>query len=588
MSVFQQAEWPADVAPFVYTEGIVNAEYPVGQFVARRDASQSSLQIIQVGEFEGKLLVAVPLAAWHRQLAQRVLPYNALSKPTLVEVQAALPGDLTAPIDDLYLKVWVGYLKDSYRGDLEVLEEFNVDFWFDGDSDRRALPYAHGLVEMAQEHFAFFSADGASTVMVPEGEVLDVPPESGGGSGLDGEPMTEADVRLSRMEDALQRMGVQIQSLMGPKLGAPKKKAQAKPPAKAKPKAAQNVGSSAARRETAEAFPLLDAGVVAAALQAGVPQTSLMEMQKLMGANSSKASKVSDMNPKIKPRPDPLSEGEDVENFDEMPRQDYGYADPPDRGSTMDKLTSIIEILTEDRVKKASQSKLDIALDGGSSGSTDHPLQGTGKKAAAARRALRASYQDCPEEISGLIERLIYEDLNNMTMPPGMTSRSVNARSWVEFRSRITSHKTSAYASWGVAGILDSLIAGDYKKARARSAVLLMCLVQAAVDSGSWALAGEISLEPAPPFMSLSAHRPPAVADGESPYSRLLDARWAEVSLAHLKETDEYLLKRRNVGRNYKAAATGSTDDAAEADPKKRPRPKAKPKAQPAAPAAEV
>ena len=587
MNVFQQADWPAELEPFVYSEGTVNSEYPVGQFVARGEASQFSVQIIQVGEFEGKLLVAIPSAAWHRQLAHRVLPYNALSKPTQVEVQAALPSDLSTPIDDLYLKVWVGYLKDAHRGDLEILAEFDVDYWFDNDPNRRALPYAHGLVEMAQEHFAFFSADGASMGVYQEEEVMDGPPQPDE-SGLDGAPMTAADIRLTRMEDTLQKLGQQIQSLMSPKLGAPKRKVQVKSAPTAKPKPAAAHGSSAVRRENVEGFPLLDAGVVTAALQAGIPQAHLQEMQRLMGANASKVSKLRDMNPKIKPRADPLSEGEDLDIADETADPGYGYAEAPQFGSTMDKLTSIIEILTEDRVKKATQSKLDVALDGGSSSSADHPLQGTGKKAAAARRALRASYQDCPEEIFGLIEKLMYEDLNNMTMPPGMTTKSVNARSWVEFRSRITSHKTSAYASWGVAGILDSLIAGDYKKARARAAVLLMCLDQASVDAGSWALAGEISLEPAPPFMSLSSHRPPAVADGESPYSRLLDPRWAEVSLAHLKETDEYLQKRRNVGRNYKATTQGAAEDAQEADPKKRPRPKAKQKAAAAPPAAEV
>ena len=163
----------------------------------------------------------------------------------------------------------------------------------------------------------------------------------------------------------------------------------------------------------------------------------------------------------------------------------------------------------------------------------------------------------------------------------------MSARAWVEHRSRITSHKTGAFASWGVAGILDSLISGDLRKGRARAAVLLMCLDQASIDAGSRTLAAEIFLEPPPPFASLSLHRAPQISDGELPFSRLFDSRWAEVSLAHLKETDDYLVKRKAVGKFQKPMKDGSRDEAADADSKKRPRAKAKQKGQPAAPAAE-
>ena len=44
-------------------------------------------------------------------------------------------------------------------------------------------------------------------------------------------------------------------------------------------------------------------------------------------------------------------------------------------------------------------------------------------------------------------------------------------------------------------------------------------------------------------------HVGPAVQDGENPFSRLLDLRWAEAALAHLKDQDDYLAKRRNVGK---------------------------------------
>ena len=73
-------------------------------------------------------------------------------------------------------------------------------------------------------------------------------------------------------------------------------------------------------------------------------------------------------------------------------------------------------------------------------------------------------------------------------------------------------------------------------------------LDQAAADRGSWVLASALSLEQGPPFAALSHHLPPSVGDGEVPFSRLLDPRWAEVALCHLKDTEEYVNRRGKVG----------------------------------------
>ena len=50
---------------------------------------------------------------------------------------------------------------------------------------------------------------------------------------------------------------------------------------------------------------------------------------------------------------------------------------------------------------------------------------------------LRTVYQEHPEEISAVIERLMYEDLNSQTLGPGLQPQGLNARSLVEFRSKI-------------------------------------------------------------------------------------------------------------------------------------------------------
>ena len=62
---------------------------------------------------------------------------------------------------------------------------------------------------------------------------------------------------------------------------------------------------------------------------------------------------------------------------------------------------------------------------------------------------------DHPEEVSQVLEKLTFEDLNSQTLGPGQLPIGLNARAWVEFRSKIGNYnKTSAHASWGAAGVL--------------------------------------------------------------------------------------------------------------------------------------
>ena len=366
------------------------------------------------------------------------------------------------------------------------------------------------------------------------------------------------------------------------KLGAakatPKKKATAKTlSSKSRPLKPRPGGVSSPVPQQ-NPYPMLDAGVVHAALQAGIPGENLEQMQKLV-SRGSKAMKVKDMNPMVHPA-DFLSEDEVIEGDNAEDQEGDGSADQGPLAASLSKLTAIVDLLTSEKVKKASTSKLEVALDSGAGSSSDHPLQGTGKKAAAARRALRSSYEEHPEDISALIERLMNEDLNTVTIGPGMAPPQLCARAWVEFRSRIGAYKTGAYAAWSVAGILDSLMQGHVRKARARASVCLLMLDQASIDRGNWALAGELALEAPPPFASLANHQLPAVQDGESPFSKLLDPRWSELAMAHLKDQDDYLVKRKNVGKFNRGGREGGADEAGDADTKRKPKPKAKPKSQ--------
>lgn len=63
-----------------------------------------TLQVIQIGTFEGRLFVAVPGGVWHRSLSRRVLAGGMLTCATLLEVQAADPAHLEHPVEDVSLR----------------------------------------------------------------------------------------------------------------------------------------------------------------------------------------------------------------------------------------------------------------------------------------------------------------------------------------------------------------------------------------------------------------------------------------------------------------------------------------------------
>lgn len=268
----------------------------------------------------------------------------------------------------------------------------------------------------------------------------------------------------------LQKQSMGITSVNPGRPSALKKKEQSVaaglPTAKAVPKSKQK-----------DKYPLLDQGVVQAALQARVPESNLLEMQRLIGSNV-KASRVKDVN--VNFTMDPLSEEEGGEDGAHQEAAGSGLAQEPVSKdpvhNALHKLTTIMEVLTNDKVKKNSGSRLEQALDSAASSSGDTQSLGSGRKNAAARRALRTIFQEQPQEISAVIE----------------------------FRSRIGNFKTPAHCSWSAAGILDSLISGDVARARARCCLMLLQLDQASIDRGGWGLASELSLEGLPPYSALA------------------------------------------------------------------------------------
>ena len=531
MSVHFTQPLPAAGSPIeIYHDGEVNNNYTVNLFLVESDAGVTGVQILRICKFDDKLLVAVPHSAWHRNLSRRALPPSALSKPTLVEVAGALQSSMDDVIPETTLKVWIGFLAPEFIDSVSThLSFFESEHYFDDNEFDPVLPYAPALIDVAQEHFAFFSATEAEPAQdaAAEEELLPVldPDESG---------LLPLPERMLALEKGLVDLTKGMEQLLKPKMGAPRPKPAPKnkgstPKAKAgtapRPgalkKAKVGVGEDL---DPSALYPALDQGVVAAALQAGVPKENLEEMQKLLTQNP-KGAAIRDLN-KVK-LIDPLSEEEDAGEAGLAAAEESGWVAHADPVSlSIAKLTNIIEVLTDDKRKK-EKTRLEEALDSVSASSSDSLGIGSGKKSAAARRALRATFEDHPEEIHKMIEKLMAEDLQSQTLGPGQLPVGLNARSWVEFRSRIGNYKATAFSAWSAAGILNALIDGNIAKARARTCLLLLMLDQASIDRGNWSMCAELSLENPPPFASLSTHQGPSLQDGEQPFSRLLDPRIA-------------------------------------------------------------
>ena len=328
-------------------------------------------------------------------------------------------------------------------------------------------------------------------------------------------------------------------------------------------------------------FPSLDQSVVAAALAAGIDQASIQEMQKMMedttlkGRRLVEASAPRSKSAAAKPATDTVLSETESETMDAAPSTGGSGGGTPSGAQPMERalsqLTEIVQVLTADRVKKQKSSKVEAALEGvSSSGVSESGSIGSGKKTAAARRALRTALQDNPDDIIivNLIERLMMEDLGSQTITPGQPMPSLCSKAWVEHRSRIGHWKSSAYTAWTVAAALDALRAGNIAGCRARLNLMLLMLDQTACDRGSWTIASELSLEQGPPMSVLAHHQPPSVQDGEMPFSRLSDPRWAEVAMAHVRDTEDYVSRRSKLGKKDSSEA-----DAPAPKPKVKPRP---------------
>ena len=240
-------------------------------------------------------------------------------------------------------------------------------------------------------------------------------------------------------------------------------------------------------------------------------------------------------------------------------------------------LTRICSKLSDQKAKKSDG--LESLLDGlGSATSSETSSLPGNRRNAAALRALQKCLRENPKLIYESVEAQLATDFSSqVTLPGEPLQPGMTARGWLTSRSRLQHYQTHIRWSWQVAGIWDCLMQNKVAEARARCSLLLGASDQASIDGGSWLLGNIALLEPAPPY-HLFVNRG-QISNQDLQHTALLDPRWIEVFLGHVKEVDSFQEAKKKLS---KSSASPSGSNAKDEDQKK-PYPKGKPKAKPKA-----
>ena len=288
----------------VFADGKVALEYPLAVYRPDEFLSGRSVRVIIITKIENSFLGCVPQAAWDRLVAKRELPRTFFSKAVRVLVKNCREDDRSS-LGDSDSVVWLGFLSSEMEPLIEAssAEEDPVGIDFGEDQ----LPFAEALVQIAQDHFAFFSAE----------EAEEVPPAAGDGSA-------DLHERMQQMEIMMQNMSAHLAALIPtmPKADL----AQPAPPA------------------VARTLPTSKAG-------------ALEEMQALMSKNPKGVKALK------RAKTAPLGENA-LSESDEAEAEGHGLqggsTDPV--AAALTQLTKIVGELSVDKKKRPGSSKLENAL----------------------------------------------------------------------------------------------------------------------------------------------------------------------------------------------------------------------------------
>ena len=256
-----EAFGPRDFVLLHMESGAIDHSYRIGRAVL--PISQKLCGVIANTVIGNKVLVAVHEAVWHRVPAKRLLPPKALGKPILCAVAVCHNEERESILDELTAKVWFGLAALVFEASLDFVTEEDIEYGFSPFVAEPLLPSGAALVEVANSHFSFFSA---------ESEIPECPAPFPGGQ----------EQRIQMLEDSLGKIQNSLAKLVGDK---PTPKVTARPGALSPQSRSSSRCSTESSRclDDPESIPGLDPEAVRAALAAGVPKMYLREMGAVLG-----------------------------------------------------------------------------------------------------------------------------------------------------------------------------------------------------------------------------------------------------------------------------------------------------------------
>ena len=520
----------------------LDTHFELGQIPVAGGTSYSS--IIAVAELDSKLVVCLPLAVWNRRVANRLLaPQGGLIKPIACSLAACDEESRERVAGDVSVRGWLGLLSPALEASIIYDRDAEPDHSFGfGSLGEPLIPDAEALAEVFNERFNTFhtaeSAGGGNPPGARDGPVEVAEPD-----------------RMAQLEATMLKMQENVQKLL-------EKKAVSPPTLGARPKAsgirpAPVIGIGAPPGLVREDFAGLDPQVVRSAIESGVSEAHLREMASLMSKQPLRMEDVPRSSAGLR-HAGPLDESGDEEEIDGEPLEEEGDSGGPVEKAIL-QLTKVCQALAKPQMKRGSN--IEQILDNtGLTGGTEGSGSVGARKNATALRALKKCLLEQPEYIYQTIEAAMAQDFQSRAARPGEPLQGGSVRGWLETRSRITNQQAHVRWAWAVGAIWDALILGTIKEARARCAVLIAAADQTSIDAGSWLLSGVALLEPAPPFHTFAAHQSPG--QQELQHSALLDPRWMELFLSHVKEMDSYQETKRKLSKpNFQAGAASRGDE---------------------------
>ena len=245
---------------------------------AVEDAPWVALAVI--GEdADGELVVALPGGAWHRTASRRSVPTASLKSPRAFSVRLVNPEAREQALEAT-CRVWVAGLRTAWAQLLDFVavgeEDLDLGYSFGEGEQLDCAPFAEDLIEVAGDRITYqTAAEGDS----PEHSAR--PASEGSRSELGWA------TRVADLERDMGQVQQGIKDILAKLGGGPTEGANQQQPAPSRPSALRPTSRGKAPPPSRE-LGGLDPAVVQAARAAGVPDSHLQEMARVVQGTRTK------------------------------------------------------------------------------------------------------------------------------------------------------------------------------------------------------------------------------------------------------------------------------------------------------------